>query len=218
MLRTSPVFASRLGDRRYNDRWGDNSPEAIAADLAATRQFLTRFAAIDTTGFPEQEVLNQQLMVRSLQQQLDDARFEGWPMPVNQLTGDHIWLAQTVPQLPFATVKDYDDYVVRLRTLPHVLEQMTSHMKHGVEKHLVPPRILLEQCVEQTEALAGGTSARRAAAVPPAGELTILRLRARAQAALGQRFNLRAFHDQILGAGPLPLDLLERRIAAWIAS
>jgi uncharacterized protein (DUF885 family) len=50
------------------------------------------------------------------------------------------------------------------------------------------------------------------------GELTILRLRDQAQTALGKRFDLRAFHDEIVGAGALPLDLLERRIAAWIAA
>jgi uncharacterized protein (DUF885 family) len=50
------------------------------------------------------------------------------------------------------------------------------------------------------------------------GELTILRLRGQAQAALGPRFDLRAFHDEILGAGALPLDILERRLAAWIAA
>jgi uncharacterized protein (DUF885 family) len=50
------------------------------------------------------------------------------------------------------------------------------------------------------------------------GELTILRLRGQAQAALGKRFDLRAFHDEVVGAGALPLDILERRIAAWIAA
>jgi len=50
------------------------------------------------------------------------------------------------------------------------------------------------------------------------GELTIRRLRERAQIALGPRFDLRAFHDQLLGAGALPLDVLERRIATWIAA
>jgi uncharacterized protein (DUF885 family) len=50
------------------------------------------------------------------------------------------------------------------------------------------------------------------------GQLTILRLREKAQAQLGARFDIRAFHDAILGAGSLPLDLLERRIDAWIAA
>ncbi len=49
------------------------------------------------------------------------------------------------------------------------------------------------------------------------GQLRILALRRRAEKALGARFDLRAFHDQVLGAGSLPLDLLEARIDAWIA-
>ncbi len=50
------------------------------------------------------------------------------------------------------------------------------------------------------------------------GQLRILELRDRAQKALGDKFDLRAFHDQVLDAGALPLDLLEQRIDAWIAS
>jgi len=49
------------------------------------------------------------------------------------------------------------------------------------------------------------------------GELAILRLRAKAQAELGDRFDLRAFHDAILAEGSVPLPVLEERIDAFIA-
>jgi uncharacterized protein (DUF885 family) len=50
------------------------------------------------------------------------------------------------------------------------------------------------------------------------GQLKILELRARAQAALGDRFDIRDFHEQVLATGALPLTVLERKIDDWIAS
>ncbi|MGB6610904.1 MAG: DUF885 domain-containing protein [Acidobacteriaceae bacterium] len=48
------------------------------------------------------------------------------------------------------------------------------------------------------------------------GQLKILELRARAEKALGPKFDLRAFHDQVVDSGALPLDVLDARITAWI--
>ncbi len=50
------------------------------------------------------------------------------------------------------------------------------------------------------------------------GALKIQQLRERARQALGERFDIAAFHDAVLGDGPLPLSLLERRIEGWIAA
>ena len=50
------------------------------------------------------------------------------------------------------------------------------------------------------------------------GQLQILELRRAAETRLGDRFDIRAFHDALLGAGAVPLDVLESRMNAWIAA
>ena len=48
------------------------------------------------------------------------------------------------------------------------------------------------------------------------GEQKIIELRTRAEQALGPRFDIRDFHDLLLGAGAMPLAILETRVARWI--
>jgi uncharacterized protein (DUF885 family) len=48
------------------------------------------------------------------------------------------------------------------------------------------------------------------------GQLAILQLRQKAKVRLGAKFDIRAFHDEVLGAGALPLDVLTERIDHWI--
>jgi uncharacterized protein (DUF885 family) len=152
-LRTSPEFASILGDKRWNDRLSDGSQKAIDDDLARAKVDLARFEAVDTTGFPEQEVLNKALMVRDLRDQLEGARFKNWEMPVNQNNGPHIDIPQLVSLLSFQNVKDYEDYISRLNQVPRVFDETVIQMRKGVAEGLIPPRLLLEKVVAQANGI-----------------------------------------------------------------
>ena len=153
-LRTSPEFASILGDKRYNDKLSDFSQAAIDRDRKITREYLKKFEAIDTTGFPEQEKLNKDLMVRNLRNAVEDEKFKGWEMPVNQFSGIHIDFPQLISSLSFATVKDYDDFIARLKQLPRLFDETTIQMRKGMKDNLMPPQILLTQVAEQAENIA----------------------------------------------------------------
>jgi uncharacterized protein (DUF885 family) len=153
-MRSSPLYASFLGDKRYNDQLDDFSQKHIDEDLDQTRKFLTRFEAIDTAGFPDQEVLNKQLMVRDLKMQVEGARFKPWELPVDQQNGVHIELPALVNVLAFDSVKDYEDYIARLKQIPRLFDQTEIQMRKGMAESWMPPKSVLGEVVKQANELA----------------------------------------------------------------
>ena len=150
-LRTNPELASAIGDKRYNDRLSDLSPSAVERDLAVTRKFLARFRAINSSGFSDTEKLNARLMIDDLSHELEDAHFRNWEMPVNQMNGPHLGLANMVGNLSFDTVKDYDDFLARMRLFPRQLDNVAARMRLGMKDSLMPPRFLLGKVADQAE-------------------------------------------------------------------
>ena len=153
-LKHSPEFASFLGDKRYNDQLTDYSVQEVNASLSRGRAFIQRLSEIDTTGLPEQERLSAELMLRSLIDDQEGARFKEWQMPINQFSGFHTDLPNLVNDLQFETVKDYDDYIARLKKVPTAFSQNMTNMELGIDEGRMPPQYLLEKVVVQTQTLA----------------------------------------------------------------
>jgi uncharacterized protein (DUF885 family) len=95
-LKENPELATVFGDYRCNDRWSDGSLAHVQQQKRDAQQWLSKFAAVDTTGFPEQERLNQSLMMRWLKQELQGMELKTYEMPLDQFNGEHpriTWLA-----------------------------------------------------------------------------------------------------------------------------
>jgi uncharacterized protein (DUF885 family) len=147
----NPETASLLGDKRFNDKISDYSLAAFNQQLSRGQAFIMRLATIDTTGLSDQEKISVDLLLRSLTEDQEAAKFKEWEMPVNQMDGIQTNYPQIVAQLSFTTVKDYDDWIARLKQIPHAFDQVTANMELGIEDHRVPPKYLLEKVLVQVK-------------------------------------------------------------------
>ena len=152
-LKQSPELATSVGDKRYNDRWSDYTGAAANAWLARERDYLNRLAVLDTNGVSSEERLSVDLLVRSLVDDQEGARFKEWQMPVNQFNGPQTGLPQTIANMPFDDVQDYDNYIARLNSVPQVFAQVQESMSLGADAKRTPPRLVMEQVVKQVEAI-----------------------------------------------------------------
>ena len=153
-LRESPELATVIGDYRYNDRWSDGSLAHVAQTKKDLQSWLARFEAVDITGFPEQEKLNQSLMVRDLKLRIEGIDLKNFEMPVDQFYGVHLLLPQFVALVPFDSTRHYEDYLSRLHKVPQVLDEIIEVLKQGEKGRLMPPRFLLEKTVTQCKSIA----------------------------------------------------------------
>jgi uncharacterized protein (DUF885 family) len=150
----SPEFASTLGDKRFNDQISDYSVKAYNDGLAREQAFLLRLAAIDTTSLSDQEKISAGLLMRQFTEDQEAAEFKEWEMPVSQLDGIQTIYPDLVAQLSFTTVKDYDDWIARLRQIPKAFDQTTANMAIGMEDHRMPPQYLMAKVLDQTRTMA----------------------------------------------------------------
>jgi uncharacterized protein (DUF885 family) len=153
-LETQPEFATILGDLRYNNQWSDASPAYNEREYAADKGFLQRLQAIDTTGFSEEDKLNQQLMVRRLSDAVKEHELKLDQMPLEQMSGAHLRLAGFVSSIPFDNTKEYEDYLARLKAVPKLFDQVTETARLGMKNNMMPPKYLLEKVVTQIDSIA----------------------------------------------------------------
>ncbi len=153
-LKHSPEFASQIGDKRYNDQLTDYSAKEINASLQRGLDYIQRLGAIDTTGLTDQEQLSSELMLRSLIDDQQGAKFKEWEMPISPIFGFQTRLADLVGQLSFDSVKDYDDYIERLKKVPAQFSQVMTNLQLGVDEGRMPPKESLEKALAQTQGIA----------------------------------------------------------------
>jgi uncharacterized protein (DUF885 family) len=144
-LRAHPERATAYGDYRYNDRLDEYSLAALKSQHRSDQDFLARLEGISTTGFSEQDVLSHEVLRSTLRQRIANWDFKEHEMPVNQMDGPHLRLADLPLAVPLDSSKQYEDYLARLHQIPRVFAQTEEVLRAGLKDKLMPVRFLLEK-------------------------------------------------------------------------
>lgn len=149
-MRENPTFASTLGDRRYNDRLEDASLENIERRQQHRVETRKRLRAIDRSKLSEADRLNYDLFAKDLDADIEQHKFKLYLLPVNQRGGVQT-LDELTELLRFQTVKDYDDWIARMRALPVYVRQTMSLMREGVREKILWPKAVEQRVTAQME-------------------------------------------------------------------
>jgi uncharacterized protein (DUF885 family) len=150
-LRENPENASYQGDARFNDRWTDISLDAIAARQAGDRQALAELKRFDRAALSPVDQLDYDTALWQLERSVERQRFREYLQPIGHQGGPQT-MDGIAEVLPFATAKDYQDWIMRLRAVPTVLAQTTALMGEGIEAGNLPPKVLMERVPAQLAA------------------------------------------------------------------
>ena len=149
-MEQSPVRASFMGDRRWNDRWGDSSFEAIRKREAHAIDALARLKKFDRAKLSPADQINYDLFQKDLETDIEGAKFRTYLMPITQRGGLQT-LDELGERLRFETVKDYEDWIARLRAFPTLMDQSIALMKEGAKEKVIWPKIVLNRVPAQID-------------------------------------------------------------------
>ena len=117
-MRASPESETARGDYRDNAMLDDYSLAASVKQNAVDRAYRAKLEAISAEGFPEQDHLSHDLLLRVLDNRIADYALKNYEMPISQMQGIHNSLADLPKSVPLDTVQHYEDYIARLHQIP----------------------------------------------------------------------------------------------------
>jgi uncharacterized protein (DUF885 family) len=147
----SPENASVNGDNRFNDRWTDFSPVAIARRQDEDRAALAKLHTIDRKELSPSEQLDYDTFEWELERAVERQKFKEYLQPVNHQGG--VQTADGLAEyLPFASTRDYRDWLKRMDAIPALVDQTVALMREGEKTGNTPPRVLMQRVPAQVAA------------------------------------------------------------------
>jgi uncharacterized protein (DUF885 family) len=148
-----PEWATFVGYPGQDDRWTDQSLEAIARRENEVKCQLQAVKKIPRKGLAEEERVTLELSIRELEQSVEGQKFPGEYLVLDHMSGIQIDLADLLIAMPRAKVSDYENILKRLEKLPVVEGQLETLLREGLKRKVTPVRLFLQKVPRQFDAI-----------------------------------------------------------------
>jgi uncharacterized protein (DUF885 family) len=148
IISDNPVYASSMGDLRFNRDWSDNSVSGIIQDYQHDQLVLDQLNAMDLNGLDELNRINYKLFKKQYENSVESFDYQTYLMPFSHRGGIQLE-HETVNILPLRNAGHYDDWIARLSKLEVLVDAEIVKARMGIETGTVPPRFLMQKVFEQ---------------------------------------------------------------------
>ena len=148
-----PVYATALGDRRFDDRLRDNGPDALATDARRLTGWQQQAAAIDPAELPPAERVTHSALLDFLRFELDvtEAGLDAWS--VDPLDGPQVAYLNVPSFQPVRTVQEGDGLVARWREMGPWIDRLIGTTRESHRRGIAAPRALIRDVIGELDDL-----------------------------------------------------------------
>ncbi len=139
-----PLFATHAGDNRYNDRLPRETLADQARRAQAHRGFLDRLQAIARDKLTATEQIDYDIFRREQQDALAEVEFKTYLTPITNRSGFQVSFPELANDVPLKSLKDYENYVARLRGFSQYADDHIALMREGIKQQITMPRVVME--------------------------------------------------------------------------
>jgi len=143
-LREDPLFATHVGDARYNHLLPRDTLADLKRRTESDRQFLARLKAIPRDKLSDADRINYDIFARLKRDAIAAREFQADLMPITNRSGFHISFPELPLEIPLATSRDYENYIARLGAFEQWVDDNIELMREGIKQGMTLPGVVLE--------------------------------------------------------------------------
>jgi uncharacterized protein (DUF885 family) len=155
ILERDPMWATLLGDSRFDERWPDLGPDGRAAEESAYRATLEEASSIPADGLGPEQVITRDLMILICENHLAALEQRQYQLAVDHMSGPQVWPAEMAQYQLAGTPEQVDRLLARWAAYPAMVEQHIGTLAEGVADERTAAVTPVRKAIEQIDRLLG---------------------------------------------------------------